>query len=261
MSSPDAPETVAPAVVTGDAKNHRKGLGSLFFVALAVAVVLSGVLAYEAIRNHKAPQNPQSLRATGLPASVSTSLANLMSLSPVPHTLAPNFTLVDQNGKTMSLKSFRGRSVVLEFMDPHCVDICPIVSQEFVDAYHNLGTKASGVVFMAVNVNQYYHSVANVAKFSAEHQLDTIASWHFFTGPVPTLKSIWNAYAIAVSAPKPTADIIHTSIVLFIGPDGRKRYVGVPSDERNAMGKAYLPSGQLSKWGKGLALVAQSMSK
>jgi protein SCO1/2 len=225
-----------------------------------VAVILSGILAFNAVRNRNTQLNSQSLRVSGIPASVTTAQANLMSLSPVPHKLAPNFTLVDQNGTTMSLKSFRGRSVVLEFMDPHCVDICPIVSQEFVDAYHDLGTKASGVAFVAVNVNQYFHSVANMATFTAEHQLNTIPSWHFFTGSVPTLKAIWHAYGIMVSAPKPTADIVHTSIVLFIGPDGRERFLGAPSDQRNMQGIAFLPAGQLTSWGKGIALVAQSMN-
>ena len=64
-----------------------------------------------------------------------------------------------------------------------------------------------------------------------------------------------------MGAEKPTSDITHTSIVLFIGPDGRKRYVGVPYDQRNAEDKAYLPSWQLSSWGYGIALVAPSLSK
>ena len=260
MSSPESPESDASPVVEEGAKKGRRGLGPLFFAGLAVAVVLSGILAYDAIRNRNTQLNGQSLRVSGIPASVSTSQANLMALSPVPHKMAPNFTLVDQNGKTMSFKSFRGRSVVLEFMDPHCVDICPLVSREFVDAYHDLGTKASGTVFIAVNVNQYFRSVANMATFSAEHQLNTIPSWHFFTGPVPALKAIWYAYGIEVSAPKPTADIVHTSIVLFIGPDGRERYLSVPSDMRNSQGIAFLPAGQLTSWGKGIALVAQSLN-
>jgi cytochrome oxidase Cu insertion factor (SCO1/SenC/PrrC family) len=261
MTSPETTDTAASEVAKGDGKKRRTGLGSLFFVALAVAVVLSGTLAYVAVRNRNSQPGLQSLRVSGLPAALPTSMANLMSLSPVPHALAPNFTLVDQHGKSMSLASFRGRTVVLEFMDPHCVDICPIVSQEFVDAYHDLGPNASRVVFAAVNVNQYFTTVADVAKFSTEHQLNTIPSWHFLTGSVPDLKAIWNAYAIQVDAPKPTADIIHTSIVLFIGPDGRKRYIGAPFDQHNASGKAYLPAGELTTWGKGIALVAQSLTK
>ena len=41
-------------------------------------------------------------------------------------------------------------------MDPHCADICPIVSQEFLAAYRDLGAAASHAVFVAVNVNAYY---------------------------------------------------------------------------------------------------------
>lgn len=261
MTTPESANTAASEVGNGDGQKRRRVLGPLFFVALAVAVVLSGTLAYDAVRNRDSTQGLQSLRVSGIPASVSTSLANLMSLSPVPHSLAPNFTLVDQNGKTMSLSNFRGRTVVLEFMDPHCVDVCPIVSQEFIDAYHDLGSKASRVVFMAVNVNQFFHGVADVAKFSNEHQLNTIPSWHFFTGSVPQLKAIWHDYGLVVEDPKPTSEIIHTSIVFFIGPNGRERYIGVPTDNHTAKGRAYLPANQLVAWGKGIALVTQSLIK
>ena len=105
------------------------------------------------------------LRPTGIPGNISTSLANLMQLSPLPGVRAPGFTLTDQRGHTMSLASLRGKVVVLEFMDPHCTDICPIVSQEFVDAYHELGANAGKVVFAAINVNQYHASVADMAAY------------------------------------------------------------------------------------------------
>ena len=125
---------------------------------------------------------------SGIPASVSTSLANLMVLSPVPADRAPGFTLTDQNGHTLSLASLHGKVVVLQFMDPHCTDICPIVSAEFVKAYHDLGPLASKVVFAAVNVNAYHTQVQAMAKYTRAQALNTIPSWHFFTGPVPALE-------------------------------------------------------------------------
>lgn len=237
----------------------RRTPGPLFFAALAVAVVLSGILAYTAIRNRYSQQAPQYIRVSGIPSSVPTPIAQLMALSPVPHRLAPNFSLKDQHGITRSLKSLQGRTVVLEFMDPHCVDICPIVSQEFVDAYHDLGSRASQVVFMAVNVNPYFTTVSDVATFSKEHGLSAIPSWYFLTGSVKALTAVWHDYGIEVDAPNPKRDIIHTSVVYFIGPNGRERYLGVPMDDHNAQRKAYLPTGQLSSWGNGIALVAASL--
>jgi cytochrome oxidase Cu insertion factor (SCO1/SenC/PrrC family) len=238
----------------------RKGPGPVGFAVLGVAVLVAGMSAVFAARYHQQHAQLSSIRASDIPASVPTSLANLMALSPVPDRPAPNFTLVDQDGRTTSLNSFRGRTVVLEFMDPHCTDICPLVSQEFVDAYHDLGKAASRVVFAAVNVNQYYAGVANMASFSRDHRLDTIPSWHFFTGPVRELKTVWQDYNVQVEAPNPNADIIHTSVVYFLSPTGHERYLATPMDDHTANGTAYLPSGSLASWGQGIALVARSLT-
>ena len=261
MSKAEVPESTAGSDegASVDDMGRKKVLGPWFFVALAMAVVLSGYLAYSAVRNRDLQEAPGGIRATGIPANVPTSIANLMSLSPVPHTIAPNFTLVDQHGATVSLASFRGRTVVLEFMDPHCTDICPIVSQEFVDAYHDLGKQASHVVFVAVNVNQYFTSAADMETFSNEHGLNSIPSWYFLTGSPSHLESVWRDYNITVAAPNPKADIIHTSIVYFIGANGRKQYIGAPMDDKTATGTSYLPANQLTSWGNGISLVAQSL--
>jgi hypothetical protein len=91
--------------------------------------------------------------------------------------------------------------VVLEFMDPHRVDVCPIVSQEFIDAYHDLGHAASRPVFAAVNVNRYHLGISDVAAYSRDHQLAHRAR---------------------------NADIVHASEVVFIDPAGRERYIDAP---------------------------------
>jgi cytochrome oxidase Cu insertion factor (SCO1/SenC/PrrC family) len=227
---------------------------------LCAAVLLAGLLTYFVVRHREQQDSLAGIRASGIPASVSTPLASLMGLSPVPARPAPAFTLTDQHGHSLSLASFRGRAVVLEFMDPHCVDICPIVSQEFIDAYRDLGRAASRAVFIAVNVNPYHLHVSDVAAYSGEHQLTTIPSWHFFTGPLARLRAVWRAYNIEVRAPGRNADVIHTSQILFIDPGGRERYIATPMADYTATGKAYLPVGALAEWGKGIALVTRQLA-
>ena len=129
-------------------------------------------------------------------------------------------------------------------MDPHCVEICPIVSQEFIDAYRDLGRQASGAVFLAVNVNPYFHGVRDVASYSAEHQLTTVPSWHFLTGPTAALEAVRRAYHIEVQPRGRNADVVHTSEVLFIDPGGRERYVAAPMAQYTSQGRAYLPAGR-----------------
>jgi cytochrome oxidase Cu insertion factor (SCO1/SenC/PrrC family) len=210
-----------------------------------------------ALRPHQT--QPAAMRPSGIPASVPTSLANLMYLTPVPHQAAPGFTLADQAGHILSLASFKGHAVVLEFMDPHCTDICPIVSREFADAYHDLGTAASHVVFAAVNVNAHHHKVSDVAAFSREQQLTSIPSWHFLTGPVASLQAVWRAYHIYVHAPSPSADIVHTSAIYFIDPRGREAFLASPMDDHTNNGTAYLPAAQQAAWGRGIAMIARGL--
>jgi len=242
-----------------DSPTIRNGPGAKVFAALGAAVMVTALFAFLVVR-YRDQQNPlTSIRASGIPASVSTPLANLMELAPVPHHSAPAFSLTDQEGRTLSLASFRGHAVVLEFMDPHCTDICPIVSQEFVDAYRDLRSQRSRVVFLAVNVNPFHLGVSDMASYSREHQLSTIPSWHFFTGSVTVLQGIWHDYGIEVDAPSPSADVNHTSTVFFIDPHGQERYIATPTDEHTAEGAAYLPAGPLASWGQGIALVTRQL--
>ena len=225
--------------------------GLVFAVVFAFAVTV--------LRPHQSQLTAP--RVSGIPAGVPTSLVNLMALTPVPDVTAPGFTLTDQSGHTLSLAGFKGQTVVLEFMDPHCTDICPIVSQEFIDAYHDLGPAASHVVFAAVNVNAYHHGVADIAGFSREQRLTTIPSWHFLTGPVASLQAVWKAYHVYVQAPGPNADIVHTSVVYFIDPGGKERFAASPMADRTQNGTAYLPLAEQAAWGHGLALIARQLAR
>jgi len=241
----------------------RRGRRRRVWITLGVAAVLllglNVYAAYELASEQNA--NPVLLRPSGIPGNISTSLVNLMELSPLAKLQAPGFTFTDQRGRTMSLASLRGKVVVLEFMDPHCTDICPIVSQEFVDAYHELGAQKNKIVFAAINVNQYHASVADMAAYSAQHQLNTVPAWHFFTGPLAALKTAWRDYDIQVEAPSPNADIIHTSAVYFIDSRGAERFLATPMADHTANGTAYLPPSQIAAWAGGVVRLAEDLAR
>lgn len=226
---------------------------------IAAAAVVAGVVGY-GVHEWRTPTTPSAIRPTGIPADVPTDLASMMGLSPDRPGPAPDFTLDDQHGQTVSLSSFRGHPVVLEFMDPHCTDICPIISQEFIRAFADLGRRGPDVVFLAVNVNQYHNTIADTLAYTNEHGLSAIPTWHFVTGPVPALRSVWRSYGISVDAPSPNADVVHSSVVFFLDSHGIERYSAVPTDDHTSSGSAYLPAGQLDEWGHGIALVVKSLT-
>jgi protein SCO1 len=220
----------------------------------ATLVILSGVAAVAAAVVLSGRQHELAASA-GRGADIPSGTASLLRLSPASAEAAPGFTLTDQDGRVLSLSGFRGRAVVLEFMDSRCTDICPLVSREFVDAYHDLGKAGGRVVFVAVNVNQRYNRVADVLAYSQAHELSAIPDWHFFTGSGDALRAVWREYGIAVTASGPGGDLVHTATVYFIGPHGVERYTAAPSAEP-AGSTDYLPPAEISGWGKGIAQVA-----
>src|SRR5258708_31293249 len=92
----------------------RRSTIVLAVIAVVSRVAFATVFAFAVTRLGTRGSNPP-LRPTGIPASVSTKLAGMMQLSPLPVAPAPRFTLTDQSGRPESLASFRGRPVVLTF--------------------------------------------------------------------------------------------------------------------------------------------------
>jgi cytochrome oxidase Cu insertion factor (SCO1/SenC/PrrC family) len=243
--------------VSGQVTGHRGRTtlstwgGAALVAVSAVAAVAAAV--FMAARHHGVAASGGQ-RVAGIPVAT----VSLLGLSRVAADPAPGFTLTDQDGRVLSLSGFRGKAVVLEFMDSRCTDICPLVSREFIDAYHDLGRAGGRVVFVAVNVNQRYNRVADVLSYSRAHTLTAIPDWHFFTGPATALQAVWREYDVAVAAAGQDSTLAHTATVYFIGPHGAEHYIAEPVAD-HADGAAYLPPGQISGWGRGIAQVAESM--
>ena len=115
-------------------------------------------------------------------------------------------------------------------------------------------------MFIAVNVNPYNVAVADVAVYSRSNGLESIPSWHFLTGSVAQLRSVWQSYGVYVNVPDPSADVEHTSLTVFVDPHGVERYVAVPMVDHTSSGNSYLPAGPLASWGKGISLVATGLT-
>jgi cytochrome oxidase Cu insertion factor (SCO1/SenC/PrrC family) len=249
-------EDTAPTPVQPRRRVPGVLVAGILVAALGLGIGI-GVVALK-VRQH---DNANVIRPSGIPAIVPTRTADLMQLSPVPHVAASNFTLTDQGGHSMSMAALKGKAVVMEFMDPHCTDICPIVSQEFIEAYRDLTPAARArVVFLAVNVNEYHTKVSEMAAFTDEQHLNTVPTWHFLTGTVPELKSIWHAYGVEVEAPNPNADVIHSSFMFFIDPQGKERYLADPMVDHTKSGTSYLPASQQIAWGRGIAALANRLA-
>jgi peroxiredoxin len=82
---------------------------------------------------------------------------------------APAFTLTDSAGNDVSLKDFKGKIVVLEWLNPDC----PFVQRHYkAGTMKNLATRYGddGVVWLTINSTNYMDAEAN-AKFKVQYDL------------------------------------------------------------------------------------------
>ena len=130
---------------------------------------------------------------------------------------APDFTLTDQFDRPVSLRSFRGKVVILAFNDSECTTICPLTTTAMVDARRMLGSAADDVQLLGIDANPTATSVADVRGYSQTHGM--VHQWHFLTGSVSALKQVWKAYKIEVAIEQGQID--HTPALFMIDPQGR----------------------------------------
>lgn len=64
-----------------------------------------------------------------------------------------DFTLTDQNGKTRSLKDFRGKAVVVFFGYTQCPDFCPTTMVEMANMMKQLGSQAERVQVIFITID------------------------------------------------------------------------------------------------------------
>ncbi len=130
---------------------------------------------------------------------------------------APGFTLTDQFGQPVSLRSFRGKVVLLAFNDSECTTICPLTTTAMLEAKAMLGPAGARLQLLGIDANPKATALEDVLSYSQLHGL--LSSWHFLTGSLTQLKSVWKAYG--VQAAIQGGQIAHTPALFVIDPRGR----------------------------------------
>jgi cytochrome oxidase Cu insertion factor (SCO1/SenC/PrrC family) len=125
----------------------------------------------------------------------------------------PLVGLTDQSGKAISLSDEKGRVVLVAFMDPLCVDLCPVLGRDIVAVEQAL-PKGIDPVLLIVSV------VADRTPADVQHFVSTnlsakwLPGWHWLIGPSEAaLKLTWLAWGEPIEPP-------HTNYVDVIDPQG-----------------------------------------
>ncbi len=147
-------------------------------------------------------------------------------------TPAPDFALTDQFGQPVSLSQFRGRVVVMAFIDSECTTICPLTTESMRNAVRLLpADQRTNVVLLGVNANPRATAVSDAKAYSIAHGIEN--AWRFATGTPAQLEAVWKAYSIDVQVRQ--GEIDHTPALYVIDPQGRERRLFLTSMQFSAL--------------------------
>jgi protein SCO1 len=149
---------------------------------IAVALLIAGVAALGAI----------VLGASGGNDAEPVAPANQFAGSTQPRGFAaPDFELRDQEGKRVSMRSLRGRPVIVTFLYTHCQDTCPIMAQTVRGALDDLG---HDVPALAIAVDPRNDTPRSARKFLAEQRVT--GRLDFVLGSRAELRPVWRGFRI-----------------------------------------------------------------
>jgi protein SCO1/2 len=141
---------------------------------------------------------------------------------------APDFTLVDQHGRTFTLSRYRGRPVVLFFGYAHCPDVCPTILANLKRARQTVADARDSVVVL-VTVDPRRDHAAQLGRFVGTFDPSFIG----LTGTSAQLDRVYRAYHVKIENTIGDAGgylVAHTAFVYYIARDGRLSGFGTWDD-------------------------------
>ena len=143
---------------------------------------------------------------------------------------APEFALVDQDGRAFSLRDTRGKVSVVTFIFTSCSSTCPLLTAKLVGVQRKLRGDAPHVFFTAITVDPLSDTPATLKKYAQDHAVDT-ANFAFLTGSLQQIEDVARRYAVFRKV-QPAGEVDHTFLTSLIDRNGvlRVQYLGTRFD-------------------------------
>lgn len=223
-------------------------LGRLAIIAGLAVIVAAAVITITVIANAGPPKpaaGPQMPSGPQMPPGPPSKNPNVDPGTSLPGQAAPGFTLTNQFGTSVSLRQFRGKAVVLAFVDSRCTSICPLTTLSMTEARSMLGPAAAAhIQLLGIDANPDATNVADARAYSSAHQM--LRSWDFLTGSLHQLTAVWRAYHVYVAASHGNID--HEPAIYLIDGRGKERTL-------------YLTQMAYASVGQQADLIAQGLSR
>lgn len=147
---------------------------------------------------------------------------------PVPDTVyhrIPDFSFVNQDGKTVTAKDFEGKIYVADFFFTTCPTICPIMKTQMLRVYEKFKGNPQ-VALLSHSIDPRHDSVAVLREYARRLGV-TGAQWQFVTGDKAKIYEIGQQSYFVTAKEDPDAEggLLHSGAFALI--DKQKRIRGM----------------------------------
>jgi len=198
----------------------------LFAIVFSILSIIIMVLFYNALQ-------PKKTLTIYQPSMVNAELVD-STLQHVKkyHTIA-DFSLTNQNGKTITQSDYKGKIYIADFFFTTCPTICPIMTKNMAGIQKRI-IDDDDVLLLSHSVTPVIDSVAQLKKYALEKGVND-AKWNLVTGDKKQIYQLARKSYLAVKSDGDGGpfDMIHTENFILVDKERRIRgfYNGTKTGE------------------------------
>ena len=144
-----------------------------------------------------------------------------------------DFSFINQNGKVITQKNYKGKIYVADFFFTTCGSICPIMTTNMVEVQKAFLNNPK-VMLLSHTVTPEIDSVSVLKKYALKNGV-VDSKWNLVTGNKKEIYSMARKSYLAVKLGEPSElyDMVHTENFILIDSDSRVRgfYDGTKKEE------------------------------
>ncbi len=137
----------------------------------------------------------------------------------------PEIPMVNQAGKPVNFAKFRGKALLLTFVDSKCTEDCPIITARFQkvnDLLQHQGQAFAASHLLTVSIDPANDTPPVLRQYGLKYldgNAQGFAHWSFVDLTPANLKKLATAFGV-IYQPSKDGDIEHTMVTALVAPDG-----------------------------------------
>ena len=139
---------------------------------------------------------------------------------------APRFTLLNHKGRDVSLEGWRGKVVLLSFIDAECSDLlCPVLMTKYINIQIDLEKEdklEKEIILAAITVEPSHDTPDLLNRYVEDYRMYPYGV-HLLSGKPEIVKEILKDYGV-LAVKEELEFHFHHSLTLLIGKDGVIKY-------------------------------------